>query len=56
MGRLWARLDLNAGLTGRLTIPPIDPDALASVERDLLGEWANDWDARQKAAYEAAKG
>lgn len=47
-------MDLNAALTGRLTVPPIDPDRLSARERDLIGEWVKDWDKRQKAAYDAA--
>lgn len=56
MGRLWQRLDLNAGLTAvGLTVTPLDIRKLSAVEYDLLPEWADDWTERRKAAQKAAE-
>ena len=37
-----------------LPVKPIDPDALPAPERDLLPEWALDFQERRREAQEAA--
>lgn len=55
VGEYWEAWDLNAGLTGAgLTVAAIDPDRLPAPARDLLWEWAVDWQRRQKAARDAS--
>ena len=56
VARAWAFWDLRAALGSRdMAVKPLDLAAMPARERDILPEWIKDWDARQKAAMDAAK-